>query len=71
MNDKIDLYSELKDAIGDEGCCVTCSPDDIIHDEEGWKLFLEGFMEPWFLGKTLEEAKEAIREYASQGFGLS
>jgi hypothetical protein len=40
-------------------------------DKEGWKMMLEGFMEPWFLGKTAEEAKVSIKEYASMGFGLS
>ena len=31
---------------------------------------LEGFMEPWKLGQTLEEAKTGIREYAGMSFGL-
>jgi hypothetical protein len=32
---------------------------------------LEGFLEPWYLGSTVEEAKISIGEYASMGFGLS
>jgi len=32
---------------------------------------LEGFMEPWKLGRTVAEARAAIREYARMGFGLS
>jgi hypothetical protein len=34
-------------------------------------MMLEGFMEPWKLGKTDAEAESAIKEYASMGFGLS
>lgn len=33
-------------------------------------MMLYGFLEPWSLKKTAEEAKGRIREYASQGFGL-
>ena len=40
-------------------------------NEEGWKMMLEGFMEPWKLGKTVAEAEAAIKAYASMGFGLS
>jgi hypothetical protein len=40
-------------------------------DDEGWKMMLEGFMEPWKLGQTLEEAKTSLREYGRMGFGLS
>jgi hypothetical protein len=43
----------------------------IYKDEEGWKMMLEGFMEPWKLGHTVEEAKASIEEYAGMGFGLS
>jgi hypothetical protein len=35
------------------------------------KMMLEGFMEPWNLGRTLEEAKTSLREYGRMGFGLS
>lgn len=34
-------------------------------------MMLEGFMEPWKLGQTLEEAKTSLREYAGMSFGLS
>jgi hypothetical protein len=34
-------------------------------------MMLEGFMEPWKLGQSVEEARASIREYASMGFGLS
>ena len=44
---------------------------DIYKDDEGWKMMLEGFMEPWKLGNTAEEAKTSIKEYAKMGFGLS
>ena len=49
---------------------MSCEEAEIFRDEDGWKLNLEGFMAPWNLGKTVNEARESIREYASMGFGL-
>jgi hypothetical protein len=37
----------------------------------GWKMILEGFMEPLKLGQTVEEAKASIRDYAEMGFGIT
>ena len=71
MNDKEELLNELMDAIGEEGCGVSCEEAMLFKDEEGWQLMLEGFMGPWNLGQTVEEAKSSIREYASMGFGLA
>ncbi|MCF8143564.1 MAG: hypothetical protein K9N21_06555 [Deltaproteobacteria bacterium] len=71
MKEKEEILKTLADAIGEEGCGISCEEADIFRDEDGWKIFLEGFMEPWPLGKTVEEAKVRIREYASQGFGLA
>lgn len=71
MTDKAEIRKELMDAIGEEGCGVSCEEADIFHDEDGWKMKLEGFMEPWKLGSSVEEAKKSIREYAKMGFGLS
>lgn len=71
MSEKTEILEILMDAIGEEGCGISCEEADIFEDEEGWKLMLEGFMEPWKLGKTVEEAKERIKEYASMAFGLS
>jgi hypothetical protein len=34
-------------------------------------MMLEGFMEPWKLGQTVEEAQASIKEYSRMGFGLS
>lgn len=65
------ILETLMDAIGEEGCGVSCKDAEVFEDAEGYKIFLESFMEPWFLGKTVEEAKARIREYASMGFGLS
>jgi hypothetical protein len=70
MDERGDMLSYLLDVIGEEGCGTSCSEADIFEDKEGWKMMLEGFMEPWFLGKTAEEAKVSIKEYASMGFGL-
>lgn len=57
--------------IGEEGCGVPCDPSDVFLDEEGWKLQLCGFMEPWKLGKTMDEVRTTLKEYTSMGFGLS
>ncbi len=65
------ILSALLDAIGEEGCGIACKEAEIFHDEEGWKMFLVGFMGPWHLGTTVDEAKASIREYAAMGFGLS
>lgn len=70
MNEKDELMQTLMDVIGEEGCGVSCEDATLYKDEEGWKMMLEGFMEPWKLGHTLEEAKASIKDYASMGFGL-
>jgi hypothetical protein len=66
-----ELIRHLIRLVGDEGCGGSCDVTSIFHDKEGWKLYLCSFMEPWFIGKTIEEAKGAIENYASMGFGLS
>lgn len=71
MDEREEILNFLMEIIGEEGCGVTCQDADVFKDEQGWKMMLEAFMEPWYLGKTAEEAKASIREYASQGFGLT
>ena len=71
MGDRERIMEELMQAIGEEGCGVSCEDATVYRDDEGWKMMLEGFMEPWKLGKTVEEAKASIRDYAKMGFGLS
>ncbi len=71
MNDHEDILATLMQVIGEEGCGVACEEATIFKDEDGWKMMLEGFMEPWKLGHSVEEAKTSIREYAGMGFGLS
>jgi hypothetical protein len=71
MEEKAEILKALMEIIGEEGCGVSCEEAEVFKDEEGWKMFLEGFMEPWYIGKTAEEAKIRIREYASMRFGLS
>ena len=64
MEDKSEILNALMEVIGEEGCGVTCEEAEVFKD-------VEGFMEPWYIGKTVEEAKINIREYALMGFGLS
>jgi len=71
MGDREIILSELMDVLGEEGCGVSCEEATIFQDDEGWKMMLEGFMEPWKLGQTLEEAKAKIKDYANMSFGLS
>ncbi|HKI47679.1 MAG TPA: hypothetical protein VKA69_00015 [Desulfobacteria bacterium] len=71
MEEKKALMKSLVNAVGEEGCGISCSDAEIFKDDEGWKLMLEGFMEPWPLGNTVEEAKASLKEYASMGFGLT
>ena len=71
MGDREIILNELMRVLGQESCAVSCEEATVFRDEEGWKMMLEGFMEPWKLGQTLEEAKASIREYARMGFGLS
>ena len=71
MEEKTEIVTFLMNVIGEEGCGVSCSEADVFKDDEGWKMKLEGFMEPWYLGKSVAEAKTQIKEYASMGFGLS
>ncbi len=71
MNDRDTILSALMDALGEEGCGVSCEEATVFQDNDSWKMMLEGFMEPWQLGQTVEEAKARIKEYAKMGFGLS
>lgn len=71
MSERETILNELMQVVGEEGCGVSCEEASIFQDEDGWKMMLEGFMEPWKLGRTVSEAKAAIREYARMGFGLS
>ena len=71
MEDRAELTRYLMNVIGEEGCGVSCSEAEVYKDSDGWKMKLEGFLEPWKLGETVEDAKARIKEYASMGFGLS
>jgi hypothetical protein len=71
MESREELMRYLANVVGEEGCGGSCDQSSIFEDDEGWKLSLCGFMEPWFLGKTIEEAKASIDGYAKMGFGLA
>jgi hypothetical protein len=70
MTEREEILRFLLDTIGEEGCGVSCQDAEVFEDDKGWKMMLEGFMEPWYLGRTVEEAKSSIQEYADMGFGL-
>ncbi len=69
MTDREELQRYLYEVVGEEGCGIACRDADLFKDEEGWKLHMECFMEPWKLGHSLEEAKSSILEYSKMGFG--
>ena len=71
MSEREELYQYLYSLVGREGCGVSCDNAELLHDQEGWKLMMEGFMEPWKLGESVDAAKASLAEYASQGFGIS
>ena len=71
MGDREKILEALMDVLGEEGCGISCEEATLYQDDEGWKMMLEGFMEPWKLGTTVEEAKTSIKEYAQMSFGLS
>ena len=64
MEEDREIRSYLIETMGEECCEGSCDMADIFRDEEGWKLNMCGFMAPWKLGKTVEEVKARIREYA-------
>ena len=70
-NEKQQIYALLYEIVGESGCGVACSEAEIYMENGQWKLFLEGFMEPWPMGETVEEVKANLRAYAGQAFGLS
>ena len=71
MEDRQEIRKTLFEVVGEEGCGAACSDAELFCDEEGWKLMMEGFMEPWKIGKTVEEARQTLNELGSMGFGLS
>jgi hypothetical protein len=71
MSERQEILAALMDVLGEEGCGVSCEEATIFQDHEGWKMMLEGFMEPWKLGTTVEEAKTSIKQYSRMSFGLS
>lgn len=70
MSEKGEILTQLMNVIGEEGCGVSCSEAEVFEDDQGWHMLLEGFMSPWYLGQTVQEAKTRIKEYAAMGFGL-
>ena len=44
MNAQAELVNYLRQVIGEEGCCVTCSSDHVYFEDGTWKLKLENFL---------------------------
>jgi hypothetical protein len=65
------LKETLMGLVGEEGCGIACDDADLYQDDEGYKLKLCGFLEPWKLGASEAEAKAALVELARMGFGVS
>jgi hypothetical protein len=70
QDQKQQIYDLLYDIVGEGGCGVACTEDELYREDGEWKLNLCGFMEPWTLGKNLEEVETTLRDYANQGFGM-
>ena len=70
MGDGKLIRAALYETIGEEGCGVSCEDADLFQDDEGWKVMMCGFMEPWKLGKTVDEARATLKELGSMHFGL-
>jgi len=71
MDDRQLIKATLYETVGEEGCGITCDDADLFQDEDGWKLMMCGFMEPWKLGKTADEARTTLKELGAMHFGLS
>jgi hypothetical protein len=71
MEDERKIRDTLLDILGEDGCGMSCVEADITYDEDGWKFMLCGFMEPWKIGRTVDEARATLRELGSMGFGLA
>ena len=68
MDEKREILSVLMDAVGEDECGVSCENATLYKDTEGWQLMLGCFMGPWNLGRTVEEARASIHQYASMTF---
>ncbi|NTW37579.1 MAG: hypothetical protein HGB17_16000 [Syntrophobacteraceae bacterium] len=71
MSQAEEIKSYLMETIGEEACGSVCCEPDVFRDRDGWKLQMEGFMEPWKIGLSVDEAKLSLRDYAHMGFGLA
>jgi hypothetical protein len=71
MEIREEIVRYLAAVVGEEGCGGSCDQSSVFEDDEGWKLMLCHFMAPWYLGKTVEEAKASLDGYAKMGFGLA
>lgn len=72
MEGERQIRETLYEILGEEGCGIACEEDaDIFYDEDGWKLMLCGFMEPWKLGATVEQARISLKDLGAMRYGLS
>jgi hypothetical protein len=71
IDEKEKIFKLFYEIVGDGGCAGDCTESELYQQDGEWKLFLCGFMEPWRLGRTLDEVEANLRQYAAQGHGLS
>ncbi len=72
MEGRDEIRQALIETVGEQGCGgESCGEADLYYDEEGWKFMMCGFMEPWKLGKTVDEARESLKKYGSMTFGTA
>lgn len=69
MTERQEIARLVREILGEEGCTGTCREEDIYLDEDGWSLKLCGFVGAWKLGRTVEEAGQALRELGGMRFG--
>lgn len=69
MTERDKIYDLLVAIVGEDACDDACGESELYQEDGEWKLFLCGFMEPWPVGKTLEEVEANLWKLAEPGFG--
>jgi hypothetical protein len=70
MSDREKILTALMDVLGQEGCGASCEEAAIFRDDEGWKMMLEGFMEPWKLGQNFRGGQSEYQRVCRHGIWI-